>query len=56
MDDPIINPNTDNHDHIDIAASRLAELLVAAIEEKYAKKRKKTKPPESSPKLSTGIK
>jgi len=50
----ITKPNSDNNDHIDIAASRLAELLVAAIDEKYAKKRKKAKSPSSPSKLSTG--
>ena len=52
MNQKIISPNTDDHDHIDIAASRLAEILVQAIDEKYAKRRKKAKSSDSPFKLS----
>ena len=38
---------------MNIAASQLAEILVRAISEKYAKKRKKEKSSDSPSKLST---
>ena len=49
-----MNTSPSKDETLNQAAARLAEILVEAITEKYAKKRKKAKSPESPSELSQG--